>query len=248
MIASLPMYARPELNSAHNRFWTDIRNHLRINGMDAPRKLGGDDNVMSIWTSPDLVLSQTCGMPYRLFLHGKVHLVGTPDYGLDGCPKGHYRSAIVARKDDGRRTLHEFADAVFAYNEEHSQSGLAAPLVHAATLGVVFRNRTQSHGHRYSARMVANGAADIASLDAVSWELMQRYDDFASKLKVIDWTAPPTPALPFITAITNDPEVVFRAIKAAIQDLNTQDKANLGLRGILKIPAEHYLAVPNPSP
>ena len=103
MIASLPMYDRPETAAANDRLWAGIRDRLRAEGLPAPEALiHGASDLWPQWTSPDLVLSQTCGYPYRSRLHGQVLLVGTPDYGVDGCAPGHYRSVFVARADDPR--------------------------------------------------------------------------------------------------------------------------------------------------
>ena len=246
MVASLSMYDRPELATAHQRFWDLIWHRLHSHGIAAPQTLSQHDDVMTVWTDPALVLSQTCGMPYRKFLHGKVNLVGTPDYRLKDCPAGHYNSTIVVRKNDPRTTLQDYDLATFAFNEENSQSGFAAPLNHGAATGVTFPNRIQSFGHVFSAQMVASGKADIAALDAVTWRLIERYDAFANDLRVLQITAPTTPVLPFITSTHNDPELVFDAVEQGIAQLSDTDKATLGLYGIIKIPATEYLAVPNP--
>ncbi len=113
MIASLIMYQRPQLVEAHSRFWQLIRNNLRDAGLDSPELLSQDAEEFMVWKHPDLVLSQTCGMPYRTWLHDSVELVGTPDYGLMGCPPGYYRSALVARRDDPREEIAEFRTSTF---------------------------------------------------------------------------------------------------------------------------------------
>ncbi len=241
MIASLMMYQRPQLVGAHDRLWALIRRQL----VDAPERLSQDAAPFDLWNAPDLVLSQTCGMPYRLWLHGKVQLVGTPDYGVHGCPPGYYRSALVVRADDRREDLAEFRDAVFAYNESVSQSGYAAPYAHLQPFGFWFENRVQTHAHLQSAKAVAEGCADIASLDAVSWRLMRAHEPFAGALRVLDWTVP-TPGLPLITGMGQDRAAIFDAVAAAIDDLHADDRALLGLRGLVAIPKADYLAVPNP--
>ncbi len=245
MIASLMMYQRPELEGAHLRLWAAIRANLADEGIDAPEALSQDAPEFDVWLSPDLVLSQTCGMPYRLWLKDRVALVGTPDYGLEGCPPGYYRSPFVVRAEDPRSTLAEFRDAVFAYNQVFSQSGYAAPYAEAAKAGFWFENRVQSHGHLWSAEMVAQGKADIASLDAVSWRLMQRYEDFAAGLRVLTWTDP-TPGLPLITATSKDATAVFRAVDAALRQLDEPDRDSLGIKGLVHIDPATYLSVPNP--
>jgi ABC-type phosphate/phosphonate transport system substrate-binding protein len=246
MIASLPMYARPELNDAIAYLWDLIRKNLNDKDINAPEILSQDAEDLSSWLDPGLVLSQTCGMPYRNVLHGKVQLVGTPDYDLPDCPPGHYFSAIVVRKDDPRSTLKNYAQATFAYNMENSQSGFAAPLNHAAAHGVSFPNRVVSQGHLKSAEMVANGQADIAAIDAVTWMLIERHEAFASKLRVLERTTPSTPALPLITSLTLDADQIYDAVKQAIQDLPQDMRDAMFLKGIMKISASDYLNIPNP--
>lgn len=243
MIASLTMYDRPETAAANDRFWAAIRANLT----EGPETLTRDGDVWDHWLSPDLVLAQTCGYPFRAKLHDKVTLVGTPIYDLPDCPDGHYYSVIVARADDPRSTAQDFAEARFAYNEALSQSGWAAPQNHASLHGFTFTNPVQSGAHRNSARMVAEGRADCASLDALSWKLMQRHDDFAANLKVIERTAP-TPVLPYIAAKTRDAESLYNAMERAIEALSPEDRKTLAIKGITKIPAAQYLAIPNPPP
>ena len=86
MIASLSMYARPETAAAIDNLWALTLENLVAAGVDAPVVLTQNTDPMSVWTDPALVLSQTCGMPYRKFLHGKVQLIGTPHFDLQECP------------------------------------------------------------------------------------------------------------------------------------------------------------------
>jgi hypothetical protein len=245
MIASLMMYARPELDVAHASFWQCLRAACATRGIEAPEKLAQSAGEFAVWEDPTLVLSQTCGMPYRTRLRDKVQLVLTPDYGLDGCPPGYYRSALVVRAQDPRRHLHDFADATLAYNMRHSQSGFAALYAHAERLGFWFTRRTESGGHACSARMVAQGAADIAAIDAQTWRLLQRYEPWAAQLRVLDYTAP-TPGLPYITGTAQDRAQIAQAVREGFSALSAQNKALLDLRGFVDIPQSSYLAVPNP--
>ncbi|APE45551.1 hypothetical protein BOO69_16430 [Sulfitobacter alexandrii] len=247
MIASLMMYLRPETEAAHLRYWDALRRALRARGVPAPAEMCNAAEAFSVWTAPDLVLSQTCGMPFRTRLHDRVTLVGTPDFGVDGCPPGYYRSAVVVRADDARPSLRDFADARFAFNDAGSQSGLAAMHAVALAEGFWFGDRRQTGGHRASALAVAEGEADIAALDAVTWRLIRRYDPFAAGLRVLTWT-PPTPGLPYITGPGMDRAQVFDAVVEAIEHLTEADRDVLGLLGLVDIPARDYLAIRNPPP
>jgi ABC-type phosphate/phosphonate transport system substrate-binding protein len=247
MIASLGMYDFGAAMAANDRLWTAVRDRLRAAGHPAPQALTrGEGAYWAAWQDPGLVLSQTCGYPYRARLHGRVTLVATPDPALPGCPPGHYRSVIVARAVD-RRGLAELAQARMAFNEDMSQSGWAAPVVHLLNQGLVPRPALRSGGHRLSARAVAEGRADWAALDAVTWAMMQAQDPVAPALRVVEATAP-TPALPYIAAAGADRAAILAALRGAIAGLAAADRDTLCLHGVVENPATAYLAVPTPPP
>lgn len=246
MIASLGMYDRAETAAANDRLWAAIRDGLRARGVAAPDALTrGEAAYWPAWEDPALVLSQTCGFPYRARLHGRVTLIGTPDYGVEGCAPGHYRSVFVARADDARGRLEDFNGTALAYNEALSQSGWAAPQNHAAAHGLRFPAGLRTGGHRASAQAVAGGRADLAALDAVTWRLLSRWEGFAGRLKVVGQTDP-TPVLPFIAGPGADAAATFDAVAAAIAGLSDADREATGLRGLIRIAPEAYLAVPTP--
>ncbi len=240
------MYDRPETAAANDRLWARVRDALRAEHIAAPETLTrSEDGLLDQWTSPDLVLSQTCGYPYRARLHGHVTLVGTPDFGVDGAPEGYYRSVFVARADDPRRGLVDFDGARFAYNEPMSQSGWAAPQAHALHLGLRLPPTLQTGGHRLSALAVAEGRADIAALDAVTWRMLRRWETGVAGLREVALTEP-TPGLPYIAARTTDRDRVFAILDAAIAAMTDEDRDATGIRRLVAIPAERYLAVPTP--
>ncbi len=247
MIAALPMYDRAENRAATDRYWSLIRTALATRGIDAPESLRrGDADLMPQWTSPDLLLSQTCGFPFRARLHGHVQLVGTPDFGVQGCPPGYYRSVLIAPKGDPRDSFAQFDGATLAYNDGMSQSGWAAPQTHAAQHGLTLHAGPRTGSHAGSLAAVAQGQADLAALDAVTWSLLAEHDPLAAGVKVIDETAP-TPGLPYITARTRDSVAIFDAVAEAIAALDATEQKALRLRGIVRIAPEAYLSVPTPA-
>lgn len=247
MIASLAMYDWPEVRAEHDRLWSLIREALEGEGIAAPQALTRDVPLWQVWESPDLLLAQTCGMPYRSRLHGRVTLVATPDYGLPGAPAGYYCSVLVTRADEPGEAA-DFIERTLAFNGQDSQSGWAAPQNHVARRGQRFTRTLHTGAHVDSARAVAEGRADIAAIDAVSWRLMTAHRPaVAERLRVICATDP-TPGLPLIAALGRDPAPLARAVAAAIGALAPADRAALGLRGLARIPAEAYLAVPTPPP
>lgn len=241
MIAQLGMYDRTETAAANDRLWDGVRSHLGY----GPEKLTRGGNFLDIWQSPDLVLAQTCGMPYRHVLYDRVELVGTPDYGLEGCPPGHYYSVLVAQAAARDISLSTLCQGTFAYNEKLSQSGWAAPMVHLEARGLHPATLLETGAHRDSALAVATERADFAALDALTWKMIQTYDDFAARLQVVGRTIA-TPTLPFITAKGCDSKAVFAALQAAIREMPDSDRETLNLRGLVRIPTADYLSVENP--
>ena len=71
------------------------------------------------------------------------------------------------------------------------------------------------------------------------------WDGLARNLREVARTAP-TPGLPFIAAKGADTEAVFQALVTAVDRLSPEDRDALSLRGIVRIAAERYLAVPIP--
>ena len=116
---------------------------------------------------------------------------------------------------------------------------------HLAGLGVSFAEFIRTGAHALSVRAVAEGRADIAGIDAMTWELLKAHDPVAGALREIGRT-PAVPGLPYITALARDPARIADAVAKAIPDLPPETRAALHLQGLVEIPAEAYLAVPTP--
>lgn len=244
MIAALPMYDRPETAGALDRLWVLARDRLRAAGYRAPEALSRGGDPWAQWRSPDLVLGQTCGLPYRAHLHPHVTLVATPDHTLPGCPPGYYRSVLVCAADDPGETP-AFSGAPLAFNEALSQSGWAAPQAHFAARGLAIRPTLETGSHRASARAVVEGRAAFAAIDAVIWEMLRRWEPWTTLLREFDRTAP-APALPFIAACDADGAATRQALRTALAMLAPGDRATLMMHDVVMLPASAYLAQPLP--
>lgn len=244
MIASLPMYDWPSLRAAHDRLWVGVRDRLRAGGIAAPERLDRATPEETGWTSPDLLLSQTCGLPFRTFLRDRVTLVGCFDHGLPDTPPGYYRSHLIARQGD-QRPLGALARR-FARNSGHSQSGWAAAWEFLAPMGITPAVTAETGAHRASAELVASGGADLAAIDAVTWRILRsELPHVAACLRIVATTAP-TPALPLITAAGRDPAPLRAALALALAGLTEADRRTLGLRALVDLPAEAWLSMPVP--
>lgn len=249
MLATLPMYLRAHTRAAHDAFYSLIRDALRDHGHFAPDALDHDTPHTQTWTRPDLLLGQICNLPYRTHAHGHATRIGTCDYGLPGVPAGHYFSYFVVRADDPRDTPHAFADARLAVNEADSHSGWGAAWSYARTHGFAFSRGVLTGAHSASARALVAGQADIACIDAISWQMIDRYDDTAPRLRIIAQSAA-SPGQTLITARGNDPAPLRLAVTAALTALSPAHRDTLMLRGLVSLPdaAYHGMALPDAAP
>ena len=238
MIATLPMYDRREMRAATDGLWQAIRTTLGY----GPAQLTRRDDPWPLWQDQNLLLGQTCGLPYRTQLAKYVKYVGTPDYGLEGCPPGYYASVFIARQD---AILSDFQNKTFAYNEPLSQSGWAGPIDHLHRYSIRPSRCLRSGSHQNSARYVAEGRADFAAIDSQSWRLIKAYDPWAKNLFEIG-QSDPTPGLPMICAQNFHADELAQACTQAISSLPESTRETLGLKGFVDLSVAAYFALPDP--
>lgn len=239
MIATLPMYDRWETQAATDRFWAHIRDGLRDRDVAAPEQLTRDADNMAVWTAPDLVLSQTCGRPFRAVLKESVTVVARADFGIES-RAGDYHSVIVARCP-----IPPVASLRVAVNGMDSQSGWAALRDWCSAVGHSIARIDTTGAHVSSARAVVDGISDVAAIDAQTWRLLCRYENWASELNAIART-PPMPGLPYITRAGEDPTPYRLALSDALSRLDQGDRDALGIHSIVPATAEDYFAMPEP--
>jgi hypothetical protein len=240
------MYDWPEVQWANDALWAAIAERLRARGIDAPDALDRARPSEDVWLDPGLLLSQACGFPFATRLRRHVQLVGTPHHAVDGCRGPYYSSFIVVRKEDPAQWFSKFRGARAAVNARDSLSGFVAfkAALRRNGPGVTPTDWLETGSHRESLRAVADGRADIASLDAVCWALGKEYEaDAVSELRILSQTAL-RPGLPLVTAMTHDPTVV-EAIRASFADAVAADETKdackaLHVNGVSSIGVSDY--------
>lgn len=218
------MYDFAHVRWAQDALWAEVRDHLRRHGVPAPEHLSYGEDVA--WHDPDLVLSQTCGVPLVQELWGKVRVLGSFDYGLDGAP-GSYYARIVVRQGDEAGTLEDLQGRRCGVNSEDSYSGFHALPAGLRPEGAL---KVLTGSHEGSMAAVLAGCADYAAVDAVSWRLSLA----RSGLRVLASTAP-MPGLPLITAVRWERRVpaLRCALAAGLERCPEAVRSVLGLRGFV---------------
>ena len=240
-VAFLPMYDVAGTRGHADELWRVMRDAIRSRGIAAPEQVDRSMARHQGWLHPDLVLGQTCGLPYVTMLRDKVELIGTPDYGVEGCPPGFYHSTLVAASADRRDRLAQFAGATLALNGKDSQSGYGAIMLAAAPYardGQFFGQAIATGSHASAMRTVAEGRADLAAIDSVTWR-MSCLSGEAAGLKVIG-TTEPTPGLPFIAALGKPAGQLFDAIRHGLAGLPDPARQAFGVKDLVPLQRTDY--------
>ncbi|MQT13537.1 phosphate/phosphite/phosphonate ABC transporter substrate-binding protein [Segnochrobactrum spirostomi] len=250
-VASLGMYDLPWLQAANDRLWVAIRDRLRGAGLSGvPDRLDRARPLDAIWHDPSLLLGQTCGYPLRTRLDGVVRLVATPIYASPFSEGAFHRSAIVVARGAPWRSLEDLRGRVAAVNGFDSNTGMnlfrlaVAPLVQAGGGPPFFGRVVETGAHLESLKAVAQGTADVAAIDGVTYGLVQRHrPDLLDNIAVLTTTRM-SPGLPFITAASaSDSHVAAlqAALDAVAADPTLADvRHELCLTGFERIDAAEY--------
>jgi ABC-type phosphate/phosphonate transport system substrate-binding protein len=234
------MYDHPAVRPATDSWWAGLSAHFRHAGVrGAPDRLSRPGEGPAFWLAPDLLFSQSCGYPLITRLAGRVTLLGTPCYDVDGCDESDYRSFVIVRADfpasriadlRGRRCAISMAGS---WSGHHALRLLAGPLVDDD--GPAFEV-LPSGGHAASIDAVRSGAADFASVDCVSFGLLSRCaPQRTDGLRILART-PIMPGLPLIAggaASETDIRGMKQGLRAAFDDPALHSaRSQLGLKAI----------------
>ncbi|KVL08319.1 phosphate/phosphite/phosphonate ABC transporter substrate-binding protein [Burkholderia sp. MSMB1826] len=209
-IAVLPMY---NVTPRHTTLWRAL---LR-DALDGFAKAGGPagvalpdapfDDLQALWRRDDLLLSQTCGYPYRMLgLRDTVRLIATPVFDAPGCDGARYSSVLVvsARAHaGGATTLAACRGLRAAFNGEDSHSGMSAfrhAIAPHARDGRFFGSVTPFGSHLNVLRALASGEADCAAIDCVTFAYVRdALPGLLTDIRIVGATAS-APGLPFIAS------------------------------------------------
>jgi len=243
-LVQLAMYDWSEVRGATDKLWTQIHNALEYRGISSPEVLDRKQDPETGWGSPRLLLSQTCGLPLVQNLRDQVAVLGRFTY--QNLPAtGDYHSVIVVRRSDSIDDPEALSGHRAAINHENSYSGCLALKRWAGRLAEetdFFASVIATGSHRDSVCAVANGFADTAAIDHVSWCLAKLVEPTAQTLKVVARTDD-RPGLPLITRTGHDTKTIasFRsALDEAVTTLDPVSRNVLGITGFVPAHVHDY--------
>ena len=195
-IASLAMYDLAEVRPATDALWGTIAIELRRRGVDAPNDLRHDLEAPRVWRHPDLLLGQACGWPLVTELGDAVRVVGTFAYRVDVAAGPTYRSEFVTTVDEARRgaPLQTLRAAVNSYDSLSGWISLAGASDEWPG-GTILTG-----SHVSSLAVLRSGRAGVASIDAVTLELVREWRPQLLHGLAVAGYGPRLPCLPLIHA------------------------------------------------
>jgi ABC-type phosphate/phosphonate transport system substrate-binding protein len=254
-IAALPMY---NVTPEHGALWRAL---LR-DTLEAFARQGGPRDVVvldepfgdlhTLWRQPDLLLSQTCGFPWRMLgLADSLHLLATPAFDAEGCEDAYYRSTLVVSARAWARgavTLAACRGLRAACNGADSHSGMnalrhaVAPFAHE---GRFFSSVTAAGSHLNALRALGADVADVAAIDCVTLAYVRdALPELLRDVRMIGMTAS-APGLPFVASRALPNEQVAH-LRDALDLACAADAARaraLRLRGFVRLSEADYAAI-----
>lgn len=213
-LASLPMYAFAETQEADRGGAAKISSRFSetLEWVDT-----------ADYADPRLALSMSCWGPINAGAMPPLRVLAQLDYSTcDGGAGALYRSAIVVRgagpvvSPAGHAVLPQ-PEGRFAFNEAHSRSGILALREDAKDWpDAVWQGALETGSHRGSVLAVAEGRADFAAIDCMTWHLLQQFEPACEVLRVAGWTAPRL-GLPYVCA-PDLPDELAREMAAILLD------------------------------
>ena len=174
-----------------------------------------------MWDDPILFFSQCCGYDLVNRYARKLQLLATPRYGAEGCEGGKYASVVVVAEAVPATDVLHMSGAVCVVNGTESHSGmnaLRALIAPASRDGHFFAKVRISGSHAASLEMLRIREADVASIDCVTYALLESYRPEAlAGTRMLGWTDR-APAPPYVTRSDADNDTVAR-MRSALHDI-----------------------------
>lgn len=206
-----PMYDFPEIADAHERLWRRFVELVR-----------GSEGAK------DVPLTQVCGYPLTTSLRGRFEAIAQPVYDVPYSSGAGHCGLVVVAAGAAYATLQDLRGTRFALNAWDSNTGMNLPrrlFAPFARGSRFFSDVVETGSHLASLAAVRSGAAEVASIDNVTFALLAQHRPAAVEgVRILARTASsPTP--PFVAPVPLEPHTkasLYAALAAAIGELRRE--------------------------
>jgi ABC-type phosphate/phosphonate transport system substrate-binding protein len=243
------MYAfTDELRSA----WQELFEHffdLVRPTFEVNRLLNFDTGQVAL-NNPCLWFGHTCGYPLMTKLQDTLTPINLPIFEVAGCDRRYYSSLLIVPENSEVKTLLDCRGSRAVINTDDSNSGMNV-LRHAVAAfnhqGAFFSDIQISGSHLQSLTEVANQRADIASIDCVSYRLIEdTWPELVASVRSIGFSAK-TCGLPFVmpklNLANNNLNSITEGLNQALSMLSDNQRNRLHLKGFERIETSEYQGI-----
>jgi len=236
-LASLPMYALPEMAAANSALWTALQQRLRAGGIDTTDvKLDSDRRAVPDGIELGVFFTQICGYPLFKRYRDQGRMLATPHYAVPGCLGATHRAFFMVRVDDPAERLEDLRGRIFGCNSRLSNSGMNLPRLSLARIAggkPFFSSVVMTGAHVASLQRLDEGSIDVCSIDNVTWGFFRKFRPVAAeRYRILDETVS-SPSLPFVTSVNtsqSDAAAIVGALHKVMDDPQTSE-----IRGVLEL-------------
>ena len=198
----------------------------------------------------DLWFGHTCGYPLMTRLQQHVSPFCVPLFDVPGTDGRYYSSRLIVAADSAIESIVDSRGRVAAMNNPDSNSGMnvlrhAVAQVHEG--GDFFARVKTTGGHLYSLQAVAEGAADIAAIDCVSYQLIEDWrPELCARLRIIGDSVS-TCGLPLVMAhaalAATDSDELTAMLNEALSGCGDEVADILHLVGFAEVTLDDYHSI-----
>jgi ABC-type phosphate/phosphonate transport system substrate-binding protein len=202
-----------------------------------------------------LVFGHTCGYPLMTRLKADFTPFCVPLFDVPGTNGRCYSSRFIVSRESDISWLEQSQGRVAAVNTPDSNSGMNVLRHAVAKLGLkdlnaagrFFSRILASGGHLYSLQAVANGEADIAAIDCVSYQLIEdHWPQLVSQVQTIGYSVE-TCGLPFVMPNSRiagtDCVNIVEKLNRALASCSDSVRGTLHLTGFASVHLRDYESI-----
>jgi len=250
---TLGMYAFTEAQQSAWRQLFDC--FCQVSGVDCAQISLCFDHDPAFLEKPDLWFGHTCGYPLMTRLKDHVSPFCVPLFDVPGTDGKYYSSRIIVAARSAIETIADSRGHVAAMNDPDSNSGMNV-LRHAVAEvpdreqpcgGQFFDSVLTSGGHLQSLKAVASGAADIAAIDCVSYQLIADWrPQLCAGIRIIADSVK-TCGLPLVMShrdiVNADIAAMTEHLNRALELCDDTVRSTLHLNGFARVQLDDYRSI-----
>ena len=197
-----------------------------------------------------LLFGHTCGYPLMTRFQNLLTPFCVPLFDVPGCDGPLYCSHLIVNAEADIESVGDCRGLTVAINTPDSNSGmnlLRHALALAGARGKFFRRVLMTDGHLHSLEAIADGRADLAAIDCVTWQMIRDQDpSLVARTRSLAFSRQ-TCGLPFVVPSAQTAAMPAQkwigTFNRVLQDLPAATRETLHLTGFASVTLNDYRSI-----